>query len=113
MNNNAYYLDPNRKVRFSFDHVTPGYRGLAWAVFLKGLEDGCNQEWLRDIVRYYDINFDEKLLNRLPVNKVKLNSQTNQMMGISYTHVSTGRKPLLTMEDGLYVKGLSKVATKE
>lgn len=113
MNKHAYYLDPTRKCRFSVDYVTPGAQGLAWAILLKAIEDGCDEMWLRDIIRYYGINFDEALLSRLPANKVKLNNQTNQMMGFRFTHVQTGLKPLLSMEDGLYIKGLSKVASEE
>jgi len=113
VNKNGYYTDPSRKCRFSVDYVTPGAQGLAWAILLKAIEDGCSEDWLRDIIRYYGINFDEDLLSRLPANKVKLNNQTNQMMGFRFTHVQTPRKPLLSMEDGLHIKGLTKVATEE
>lgn len=108
--NNRYYIDETRKCRFSVDYVTPGEKGLAWAILLKAIEDGCNKEWLIDIVRFYRIDFDEALLERKPANKVKLNNATNQMVGIHYAHRKEGKKPLLSMEDGLHIGSLTHVA---
>jgi hypothetical protein len=106
----GYHIDPNRKCRFSMDYVTPGYQGLAWAVLLKALEDGCSQDWIEDIVEFYDINISKDMLKRLPANKIKFNNGTNQMMGVHFE--AKGKlKPLLSMEDGLHLKGLENVAS--
>jgi len=107
-----YHIDPNRKCRFSMDYVTPGYKGLSWAILLKALEDGCSQDWIEDIVEFYDINISKDLLKKLPANKIKLNSDTNQMMGVHFPQKGK-LKALLSMEDGLHTKGLSNVALKE
>ena len=107
-----YHIDLNRKCRFSMDYVTPGYQGLAWAVLLKALEDGCSQDWIEDIVEFYDINISKDLLKRLPANKIKLNSDTNQMMGVHFQQKGK-LKLLLSMEDGLHTKGLENVALKD
>jgi len=107
-----YHIDPNRKCRFSMDYVTPGYKGLSWAILLKALEDGCSQDWIEDIVEFYDINISKDLLKKLPANKIKLNSDTNQMMGVHFPQKGK-LKALLSMEDGLHTKGLRNVALKE
>lgn len=107
----GYYTDNERKCRFSVDYVTPGPRGLAWAILLKAIEDGCSRDWVEDIIIYYDINFDRKLLDRMPANKVKLNPATNQMIGIRYSHEIRGKKALLSMQDGLHLKGIQDVAS--
>lgn len=109
--NANYYTDDSRKCRFSLDYVTPGYRGLAWAVLLKAIEDGCSREWLLDIVRYYDISLDDELLSRLPANKIKVNGPSREMIGIHFEHSDVRRKSLLSMHDGLYIRGLAKVAS--
>lgn len=108
--NSRYYIDESRKCRFSVDYVTPGEKGLAWAILLKAIEDGCNKEWLIDIVRFYRIDFDEALLERQPANKVKLNNSTNEMIGIHYTRKRPRQEPLLSMHDGLHIRSLSHVA---
>jgi hypothetical protein len=94
------------------DYVTPGYKGLSWAILLKALEDGCSQDWIEDIVEFYDINISKDLLKKLPANKIKLNSDTNQMMGVHFPQKGK-LKALLSMEDGLHTKGLRNVALKE
>ena len=109
--NDAYYTDVNRKCRFSLDYVTPGYRGLAWAILLKAIEDGCSKEWLVDIVTYYDIDLDMELLERIPANKIKVNSVTNEMIGINFTKSPIRRKSLLSMQDGLNIKSFLNVAS--
>lgn len=109
--NDDYYTDINRKCRFSLDYVTPGYRGLAWAILLKAIEDGCSKEWLIDIVKYYDIDLDPELLERLPANKIKVNSMTSEMIGIHFTPSRIKRKSLLSMHDGLHIKGFANVAS--
>jgi hypothetical protein len=93
------------------DYVTPGYKGLSWAILLKALEDGCSQDWIEDIVEFYDINISKDLLKKLPANKIKLNNDTNQMMGVHFPQKGK-LKALLSMEDGLHTKGLRNVAFK-
>lgn len=105
-----YHIDEARKCRFSVDYVTPGATGLAWAILLKAVEDGCSTEWLKDIVRFYGIDFDESLLDRLPANKVKLGAGTQEMLGIRYAHTRTPKSPLLSLHDGLHVRGMADVA---
>jgi len=107
----GYYTDNARKCRFSLDYVTPGYRGLSWAILLKAIEDGCSRDWLYDIITYYGIELDSKLLDRLPANKIKVNSVTNEMLAIHFQHTKGNRKSLLSMHDGLHIKGLAKVAS--
>jgi hypothetical protein len=109
--NANYYTDKARMCRFSLDYVTPGYRGLAWAVLLKAIEDGCSRDWLLDIVRYYDIHLDDELLSRLPANKIKVNGPSREMIGIRFETSDVRRKALLTMQDGLYIRGLLEVAS--
>lgn len=106
----GYYIDEHRKCRFSVDYVTPGEKGLAWAILLKAIEDGCSRDWLRDIVRYYGIDFDEALLDRQPANKIKLNNRTSEMLGIQYSHHKDRQKLVLSLQDGLHVRGLANVA---
>ena len=108
-----YHIDELRKCRFSVDYVTPGERGLAWAILLKAVEDGCSKEWLLDIIKFYGIEFDEQLLERMPANKIKLNNSTNQMISIRYEHQKTPKSTLLSMQDGLHVRNMADVAFEE
>jgi hypothetical protein len=64
-----------------------------------------------DIVRYYDISLDDELLSRLPANKIKVNGPSREMIGIHFEHSDVRRKSLLSMQDGLYIRGLAKVAS--
>ena len=64
-----------------------------------------------DIIAYYGIELDKKLLDRLPANKIKVNSVTNEMIVIHFDNTQSKRKSLLTMHDGLHVKGLASVAS--
>lgn len=92
------------------DYVTPGYQGLSWAILLKAIEDGCSKEWLFDIVSYYAIDLDPALLERIPANKIKINSATNEMIAIHCSNKKAKRNSLLSMQDGLHVAGLANVA---
>ena len=107
----GYYTEVERKCRFSMDYVTPGYRGLSWAILLKAIEDGCSRDWLYDIVMHYGIDFDVRLFDKNPANKIKINSVTNEMIAVQFTHKKTRKKSLLSLHDGLYVKGLEHVAS--
>lgn len=106
----GYYTETTRKCRFSMDYVTPGYQGLSWAILLKAIEDGCSRDWLVDIIKFYDINLNPEILSKLPANKVKFNNSTNEMMGIRFNFTKTRKKSLLSLQDGLHVKGLANVA---
>jgi hypothetical protein len=106
----GYYTDESRKCRFSTDYVTPGEHGLAWAILLKAVEDGCSREWLRDIVLFYGIDFDVQLFDRDPANKIKFNKATKKMMGIHFPNRRQPTSALLSLNDGLHVCGLKHVA---
>jgi hypothetical protein len=107
--NNEFYTSPERKCRFSIDYVTPGAQGLAWAILLKAVEDGCSKEWLVAIVQYYGIDFDEKLFERLPMNKIKMMNKNHEMIGIQFS-APKEKECLLSMHDGLHIRGLLDLA---
>lgn len=105
-----YYTEESRKCRFSTDYVTPGEQGLAWAILLRAVEDGCNELWLREIVNFYGITFDVALFKNAPANKIRYNKTTKKMMGIHFPNRRRPSGPLLSLEDGLHISGLKHVA---
>ena len=108
--NTGYYTDEGRRCRFSTDYVTPGEHGLAWAILLRAVEDGCSEEWLKDIVNFYGMDFDVDLFKNAPANKIKFNKATKKMMGIHFPNRRRPPGPLLSLSDGLHVGGLKHVA---
>ena len=66
----GYFCDSSRKVNVSFLAHTPGVKGLAFAILLRAVEDGCNREWLEEIADAYEIDLPEKLFAKAPVRNL-------------------------------------------
>ena len=66
----GYFCDSSRKVNVSFLAHTPGVKGLAFAILLRAVEDGCNREWLEEIAEAYEIDLPEKFFAKAPVRNL-------------------------------------------
>jgi hypothetical protein len=72
----GYTEEPKRKCIFAIETFSGGYQGLAWAIILRAVEEGCSSQWLREICQYYGIDFDDRVFDRKPFGRVKLNLKT-------------------------------------
>lgn len=66
----GYFCDPTRTVNVSFLDHTPGVKGLAFAILLRAVEDGCNREWLEEIAEAYEIELPEEFFAKAPVRNL-------------------------------------------
>lgn len=62
----GFFTDPKRRCEFYNNHEGPmvGFRGLAYAIILRALEDGVNEPWLRLVARFYDLDISERTLGK-------------------------------------------------
>lgn len=65
----GYTTSDARKVDFIIPETSDGLQGLAWAVLMMAVADGCNPKWLEEIVDFYQIPVDPKLMYRMPHGK--------------------------------------------
>lgn len=65
----GYTTIEDRKVDFLLPESTEGVKGLAFAVLLMAVSDGCNPRWLEEIAEYYQVPVDPKILYRMPHSK--------------------------------------------
>lgn len=62
----GYTTSEDRKVDFLLPETSEGPKGLAFAVLLMAVADGCNPKWLEEIADFYQIPIDPKILYRMP-----------------------------------------------
>ena len=109
----SYYIsDMQRFAEFCFRE---GYDLAGKYAPVVGEPCSCFEDFVckthRQERKYYDIALDDELLSRLPANKIKVNGPAREMIGIHFTRSAVRRKPLLSMQDGLYIRGFAKVAS--
>ena len=66
----GYFCDPNRTVNVSFIGHTSGVEGLAFAVLLRAVEDGCNIGWLEKIAYAYEIDLPDCVFDNVPARNL-------------------------------------------
>lgn len=66
----GYSYRPNRRVTFHDAIPTDGLRGLAWAILLSAVADGCNPRWLAELADYYQIEVNPEMFYRQPAKGV-------------------------------------------
>jgi hypothetical protein len=69
----GYTEDPDRRCVFSIETFSGGAKGLAYAVLLRAVEDGCDAHWLQEIADAYGIVMPDEVLGRTPKHYVRLN----------------------------------------
>jgi hypothetical protein len=77
-----YSRDPKRKCVFSIETFTGGVKGLAYAVLLQAIGDGCDPDWLHEIATAYGIDLPPELLDHIPSRCVRLNLSTGRLMAV-------------------------------
>ena len=65
----GYTFRDERSTAFLNNEHSTGIEGLAWSVLMQAVQDGCNPRWLAEIVRYYQIRIDPRLVYRYPISK--------------------------------------------
>ena len=65
----GYTTSEDRKVDFIIPETSDGLQGIAWAVLMMAVADGCNPKWLEEIADFYQIPIDAKLMYRMPHGK--------------------------------------------
>lgn len=65
-----YTESKERAVKFNFIDQTDGYKGLAYAILLMAISDGCDGTWLQAIADAYEIQVPEGMLFKTPVKEV-------------------------------------------
>lgn len=45
-------------------------------MLLRAIEDGCNKEWLRQIAHAYGIEVPEGMLDKTPIRRLAIDTQT-------------------------------------
>ena len=98
----GYEYDPSRKVDaayfvFANADVTPGYKGLAYAVLLMAVADGCSAKWLKDIAEFYHIEAPAKLLDKKPIPLVAIADRTGDFYNpVDQPHRRKARRNMLS-----------------
>ena len=71
----GYSCREDRKVAFLNSTASDGLKGLAWAVLLQAVADGCNPAWLAQLAAYYHIEVRPELFFRHPVSTAVVRSK--------------------------------------
>lgn len=66
----GYTFEEHRHTDFLTSERSDGLEGLAWAVLLTAVSDGCCPMWLKEVAEFYQLNFDHRLLYRRPIASV-------------------------------------------
>lgn len=66
----GYTFESHRHTDFLTSERSSGLDGLAWAVLLTAVSDGCCPLWLREIAEFYQLEFDHRILYRRPIAAV-------------------------------------------
>lgn len=74
----GYFCDPNRTVNVSFIDHTSGVKGLAFAVLLRAVEDGCNREWLEEIAYAYEIDLPDRIFDKAPARNLAFDASVER-----------------------------------
>ena len=74
----GYYYDPRRRVDVSISHRTPGYQGLALAVVLDAVANGCNADWVAHLCDFYQVDLPRSSLERAPLREVRVDNRNQQ-----------------------------------
>lgn len=67
----GYECRPEREVTFLNSTTTDGLEGLAWAILLQAVADGCNPDWLAELAEYYQIQINTDLFYRRPQSVIR------------------------------------------
>ena len=78
----GFYTLESRRCEFFSEDRTPGFRGIAFAIVLRALEDGVCERWLRFLKDFYDVTIPEKYLVRTPERQLRINLLTRRMSGV-------------------------------
>jgi len=104
----GYTEESSRRCVFIVETFSPGYQGLAWAILLRAIEDGCNANWLMWICHFYGIDVDDKLFDRHPYSRVQRDMKTyhrrhrnRQSPDLMAMDCGQRRKLTLSWEDAL------------
>jgi hypothetical protein len=81
------------------DNSTPGYRGLAWAVMLMAVHDGCCARWLREIACGYALELPETIFDGIPANRIKQKKGDHELMAVEMP--SSDGRLVLEWDDAL------------
>jgi hypothetical protein len=66
------------KTAFPEPESSHGCDGIALAVLLLAVKDGCNGEWLEEIAAFYEIAVPEGMLRRVP-GRVEVRNKTGEL----------------------------------
>lgn len=66
----GYTFEEHRHTDFLTSERSDGLEGLAWAVLLTAVSDGCCPLWTKEIAEFYQLNFDHRILYRRPIAAV-------------------------------------------
>lgn len=66
----GYKFEEHRHTDFLTSDRSSGLEGLAWAVLLTAVSDGCCPMWLKEIAEFYQIDCDHRILYRRPIAPV-------------------------------------------
>ncbi len=99
----GYEERPERRCVFALETMSGGYKGLAFAILLRAVEDGCNADWMKEIAEAYEVELPRGLLDRKPSTRVIMDKSFTRYVSIDVDR--SGKKPLLSWADGLAVRG--------
>ena len=97
----GYYEEPSRKCVFAIenDNSTPGYKGLAYAILLMAVHDGCCSRWLGEIAIGYGIELPTGMFDKTPANRIKQKKGDHELMAIEMP--AGPDRLILSWEDGM------------
>ena len=65
----GYTCRSERETEFLSNEHSTGIEGLCWSILLLAVQDGCNPRWLTELIDYYQIPVDHRMVYRHPVAK--------------------------------------------
>lgn len=75
----GYTCRSDRETEFLSNEHSTGIDGLCWSVLLLAVQDGCNPKWLSELIEFYQITVDPRIVYRHPVSKTVVKNKRGKI----------------------------------
>lgn len=75
----GYTCRSDRETDFLSNEHSTGIDGLCWSILLLAVQDGCNPRWLSELIDFYQIPVDPRIVYRHPVAKTVVKNKRGKI----------------------------------
>lgn len=75
----GYTCRSDRETEFLSNEHSTGIEGLCWSILLLAVQDGCNPKWLSELIEFYQIPVDPRIVYRHPVAKTVVKNKRGKI----------------------------------